>query len=217
MLSLSFPLFEAMLIPGFGLIFAALLDGASEAFMPLLYCVAALLIFSQTCFKLIRPYGFTDIIEPPVREAHATSKLPIMRGFILPQSTVDFIDGTMGIIDAHSKPGDTIFTYPEMGIFYGLSGRMFPTQAGSHNVDVVNDTVAIAEAQRLLNARPAVIIYHPETERFLLLEEKVWRHGKPIGQRAIIAAIQTLAKSYRLAATYYIPPNDQPILVYVRQ
>ena len=217
MLSLSFPLFEAMLIPGFGLIFAALLDGASEAFMPLLYGVAALLIFSQTCFKLVRPYGFTDILEPPVREAHAVSKLPIMHGFILPQSTVDFIDGTMAIIDAHSRPDDTIFTYPEMGIFYGLSGRMFPTQAGSHNVDVVDDKVAIAEAQRLLNARPAVIIYHPESEQSLLLEEKIWRHGKPIGQRAIIAAIQTLAKSYHLAATCYIPPNDQPILVYVRQ
>ncbi len=54
-----------------------------------------------------------------------------------------------------------------MGIFYALTERRYPTETGSHNVDVVNDAMARSEAARLLANPPKVLIYLPETEQQL--------------------------------------------------
>lgn len=217
MLSLSWPIFEAMLIPGLGFLTAASLDGTRPRFRLLIYAVAVLAIAAETRYKLEVPFGFGTLYDPPVRIAHSTSTLPQLRGLLLPQSTVDFVDGTVNIISAHSTAQDTIFTYPEIGVLYSLSARTSPTLAGSHNIDVINDQFAREEAMRLLNARPAVIIYRHQEESELLSDELVWRHGNRSGQRDIIAAIESLIKDYKLVASYKIGDSPVPILVYVRK
>lgn len=217
MLSLSFPSFEAMLIPGIGFLIAAALDGLRPRYHAFIYIAAALLLISYTRSKLDHPFGFDQFVDPSVWTAHSTSTLPQLHGLLLPQSTVDFVDGTVDIIRTHSTPRDTIFTYPELGIFYTLSARRYPTLASSHNIDVINDQFAREEAQRVLNGKPAVIIYRRESEEQLHADELLWRHGKPSGQRDIIAAVETLVKDYKLAASYDVGGGAFPVLVYVRR
>ncbi len=217
MLSLSYPAFEAMLIPGLGFLIAAPLDGLRPRLRPLIYVTAALLVIFYTRARLDTPFGFDQFPEPSVWTAHSTSTLPQLRGLELPQSTVDFVDGTVKIIRTHSTPQDTIFTYPELGIFYTLSERRYPTLSGSHNMDVVSDQFAREEAQRLLFAPPAVIIYRHESEEKLHTDELLWRHGHRSGQRDLIAAVESLVKDYWLAASYNLGDSSNPVLVYVRQ
>ena len=217
MVSLSYPVFEAMLLPGLGFLTAAALDGLRGRRVALVYLACGSLLVAQTCLRLDRPFGFEGFDEPAVRTATAESQIPELRGLRLPPEIVEFIDGTARIVAEHTSANDTIFTYPEMGIFYAVTHRRFPTTSGSHNIDVVNDSFASEEAERLLAGRPAVLIYYRESEADLRSEEMLWRGGHRMGQRDIIAAMETLAAQYDLVRTFKLPPSDRLVSVYARR
>ena len=214
-LSLSWPAFEAMTLPGLALLIAAAVEGA-QSYRGVLYALLAVLLCFQLREKLDLPFTFGGQDEPPVRLATARSSLPALRGMLLPLSTLRLLDEATRSVQQSASPGETIFTYPEMGLFYALADRPFPTRAGSHNIDVVPDWFAREEATRLLDHPPAVLLYARPTEAQLLAEEKLWRHGSLSGQRDIIAALDKLTSSYVLNGTYRLDKNDNPIRVYVR-
>ena len=214
MTSLSFPAFEAMTIPGLALILAVLLNDFEGWRRFAVYAACGVLLFCQTQAKERMPFGFADWLEPSVKAATMTSSLPELRGFLLPSETVDFVDSTIRIVQQYSTPKDTIFVYPELGFFYGATGRMPATFSASHNIDVVTDSFAKQEAERLLRTRPAVLIYSRLPESFLRREEEHWRNGQGSGQRDLIAAVETLAREYRLAQTFRV--FRHPVYVLVR-
>jgi hypothetical protein len=216
MTSLSFPAFEAMTIPGLGLILAVLLNHFEGWRRWAVYAICGVLLFCQTQAKERVPFGFDDWFEPPVKAAIMTSSLPELRGFLLPANTIDFVDSSIRIVRENSTPKDTIFTYPELGFFYGATERMPATFSASHNMDVMPDSFARQEAQRLLRARPAVLIYGPKSEGLLRMHEKYWRNGNPSGQRDLIVAVETLAQEYRLVRTFRLYPFGDPVYVFVR-
>jgi hypothetical protein len=216
MLSLSWPAFELMTLPGLGFLLAATLDGVRDRFRWAPVLIMAAMIFFQVREKLDRPFGFGIQDEAAVRFANAASIEPQLRGMRLPAPMIRFLDDTVSLVATQTQPGDTIFTYPEMGLLYTLTSRQPPTWAGSHNIDVVNDAFARAEAERLTRARPAVIIYYRLPENALRQDEWLWRGGRRSGQRDIIAAIEGLVQGYRLAGTYVIAPGNPPIEVYIR-
>jgi hypothetical protein len=216
MLSLSFPMFSAMLLPGLGLILAASLAGSNRLGQLAVCAVAMLVCVDVVRLKLDIPFGFGFFTESPVSTATIHSDQPKLRGILLPAATARLVDGIAHIVASNTNPADTIFTYPEMAIFYALTDRKWPTQTASHNVDVVNDAFAKEEAARLLQNPPKVLIYLPETEAQSRGEEAAWRDGHRMGQRDIAAAIETLAKNYRLAAVYPTLPENQDVYVYVR-
>ena len=216
MLSLSFPVVQVMVIPGLGFLIAAALDGCAPARRWIGFGFCALLLFTETCTRLEVPHRFEGFSELPAREATARSQLPEMSGFLLPPGMARLIDGAVSIVRENTKPGDTIFTYPGLGLFYSLTGRSWPTLSGDENIDVVNDSIAREEARTLLKSRPKVIIYCRQPEDYLEVEERLWRNGRPSGQRDIIAALETLIGSYRLAGTFEGAFTERTVLVYVR-
>jgi hypothetical protein len=217
MLSLSWPAFEAMVMPGLGFLAAAFLDRSSRNSRLVCYAGCSILMFSLVVWKLDFPFGFGDWVEPSVRTATVRSSLPELKGFLLPQPEVTMLDGITHIIREHSRPGDTIFTYPSMPIFHALSGLGLPTYAGDHNIDACPDDIARRDAAILLRVKPAVIVYYREDATFLKSEEILWRGGRASGQREIIAAVETLVKGYSLAGSYDAPPTRLKVEVYVRQ
>jgi hypothetical protein len=216
MLSLSFPLFSPMLLPGFGLLFAGSLAGSNRIGRLAVSAIVLLVCIDTVRLKLDVPFGFGFLTEGPVSTATVGSDQPRLRGIFMPPATARLVDGVAHIVAANTTPTDAIFTFPEMALFYSLTDRKWPTQTASHNVDVVNDAFAKEEAARLLANPPKVLIYLPKTEAESLNEEAVWRHGHRMGQRDIAAAIETLAKGYRLAAVYPTLPENQDVYVYVR-
>ncbi len=217
MLCLSWPVFEAMVIPGLGLFVAAAIHGSRGYGRQLTYALCALIVIGETARKLDEPFGFADWNEPQVRVADTRSTLPEMRGFLLPKSMVSFIDGTVKIIQDSSTKEDTMLTFPELGLMYSLAHRKGVTLSGSHNIDVINDEFASEEAQRILNGRPAVVVYYRQTEAFLHDDDLIWRRGLPSGQHILIAAIEKLVAKYRLAGTFDPGPEIPRVYVYVRK
>ena len=216
MVSLSWPALYDMVFPCLGLIIAVVLHGAGKSLRYATYGICGLVLVAITCEKLNRPHGFHEWFDEPVRLANTRSSIPALEGMILPKRTVDFVDGTYRIVEDHTTASDTIFVYPEFGILYTLTNRRYPTATDSHNIDVVNDEFARSEAQRVLQNKPAVVVYYPVPAWSLRADERAWRGGHPSGQRDLIAAVEQLTSRYHLAATYKVPPND-PVKVYVRQ
>jgi len=46
-------------------------------------------------------------------------------------------------------------------------------------------------------------------------EEKLWRDGRPSGQRELVRALDTIAAQDLLCGTYVLKPGDDPIRVYL--
>lgn len=216
-LSLSWPCFEAMALPGLALLLAAAVEGVRPRMRWVLYCALALLVALAVLEKLNVPFSFGTESELPVRMASARSSLPELKGMRFPPATERLLDETVPLMHAAAVAHHGVFTYPEFGLVYPLSGAMPPTFAGSHNIDAVPDTVDRADAARLLKNPPRVILYSPSSEEFLRNEEGIWRNGKPSGQRALVAAIEQLLPDYRLVDTFTLRPGDPPIQLYVRK
>ena len=216
MLSLSYPCFTAMLLPGIGLLVAGSLAASRGLGRLAVYAVVMLLCVDVVRIKLDIPFQFGFLVDGPVSTATVRSDQPKLRGMLLPAETARLLDGVAHIVASNTTPSDTIFAFPEMGLFYPLTDRRWPTESGSHNVDVVSDSFAEKEAARLLANPPKVLIYHPQTEEQSHNEEITWRNGHRMGQRDIAAAVETLAKNYRLAGVYPTLPENQDVYVYVR-
>ena len=216
MLSLSFPAWEAMVLPGLALILVVLLNDFEDRRRLAVYAACALLLLCEAQFKQRCPFGFVGWFEPPVKYATMRSSLPELRGFLLPPDTVDLVDSTIRTVREYCGRNDTIFAYPELSFFYGATERMPATLSGSHNMDLVSDSFARQEAERLLRVRPAVLIYAPVSEGLLRSDEEFWRNGKASGQRDLIASIETLAREYRLVRTFDLPSYGNRVYLFVR-
>jgi hypothetical protein len=218
LLFLSWPVFEAMVMPGLPFLVALLLDASAsrKRYAAAVPAICGVLLLTQTADKLTAPYAFNGWRDAPVRLATEISSLPEMHGFRLPKDTVRLIDGVTDIIRKRSAPGDAIFTYPSMPLFYYLSGRRIATYSGGHNIDAVPDAVAESDAATLLRTRPAVIVYYDFPPGFVEWEEALWRGGRPSGQRAIVAAIARLSREYELAGSFTVPMTGGPVKVLAR-
>ena len=217
LLSLSWPAFEAMLLPGVGLVTALVLEGSvGWRQRRVVFAVLGLLVLLQMREKLDLPFGFDLEDEGRVSEAVVPSTLPALKGMKLPAATVAFVDATTELIRGRTCDSETVFVYPEMSLLYSLAGRGWPTWSPSHNIDVVNDALAREEAGRVLRARPAVLVEYVESEADLRGAERLWRRGGNSGQRAMAAAVAQLAREYREAGRYVLRPGDPPVTVWVR-
>lgn len=216
LLSLSWPAFEAMLLPGTGLVAALVLQGSRGWQRRLVYGVFALLLLLQWREKLNLPFGFDLEEEDSVAQASTQSDLPALRGMRLPAATVTFVDQTTNLVREKTCPNEAIFVYPEMSLLYSLAARGWPTWSPSHNMDVVNDALAREEAWRVLQARPAVLVIYAETEPQMQGAERLWRGGRPSGQRDLAAAVAQLKQEYQQVSTYTLRQGDPPITVSVR-
>lgn len=216
-LSLSWPAFEAMTLPGLGLLLAATIDGSGPRGRRFVYALMAVMVFMAVREKLDLPFGFDGLNEAPVRFSTVKSDIPALRGMRLPAETVRLLDETVPAMQSASAEHAPVFTYSEMGLLYALSGGHPPTWSGSHNIDVVSDALAQQDAGRLLRNPPAVILYERSSETALQIQELVWRDGKPSGQRALIAALNTITANYRLVDTFRLLPQDSPIELYIRR
>lgn len=216
MLSLSYPAFEAMTIPGLALFLAALLEETHDWRKWLIYTACMALLIFEIQLKMDVPFAFAGWADPSVASANQTSTLPELKGMRLPRATVDLVETIVHIIQQNSSPTDTIFLYPEFSVLYGISHRMPATFSGSHNIDVVPDAFAREEAARLLLHPPAVIVYGAESNGFLIGQEALWRNGQPSGQRAIIAAVKALGAQYQEVATIIPYGHLGYVHIYVR-
>ncbi len=188
-LSMSWPAFEIMILPGLSYLLAATLQHVAGRLLGVCYRVSAiagclLIVITVTWRKHVIPQGWGRWSEPPIASSTVEPRLPELAGFRLSPTTAEFFENVTATIVAHSRPTDAIFVYPNMPIFYGLARRRPATRGLSHWVDTCPDFLAEADAQRLLAQPPMVIVIRPDLPRELSIEEALFRGGRPSNPRA---------------------------------
>ena len=221
MLALSWAAYEPMVVPGLALVIAFFLDrlqGTSPAKWTgyALTAGALGLISAAVWLKLALPYFWNGSGSPPVATATRVSKLPELRGLILPESTVKSIERLTDLLSGCCPAGESVYAYPYLPLLYALSHRAPPTFALVHWLDVAPDYVAEQDARTLLETRPAVMVYLELSPSEFQRYESVFRGPKPSGQRRLVDAIKSLAKEYRLVDAQILPVSDTLIRVYMR-
>jgi hypothetical protein len=184
--------------------------------------LAVVACFGVASLRLDLPLTWVGWTEQPTDQARYRSRHPLLRGLVLPPETVDCFDRVTAIIERHTRPGDTIFAYPFMPVFYYLSGRNPVTFSYVHYYDVCADKFVREDVRRLVERPPAVLIITEFPRMMTRYHEEYFRDGRRSGQREMEAALAQLTREYRLVATFdgksytYADTGHYPIRVWVR-
>src|SRR4051794_3277718 len=137
--------------------------------------------------------------ESSVAEATEPARLPVLAGLKLSPETISRIDRIAKAVREHSKPGDTMLTYPYLPLFYSICGLRPPTYAYVHYIDVTPDSLADRDAATMLRTRPAVIVYQPDSETDLKYLEMIYRKESPAAPGDSSRRSNLWAESIRLS------------------
>lgn len=220
-LAFSWPAGEALAYPGLAAVAIWAIRGrprfrfAAALRAPVLAAMVAA-VFAAATYKLITPFDFAGWREPSPEDAVHQSAAPALEGILLGAKTLEAVDGTLGIIQQAARPGEPIFVFPDMPIFYWLADRPMPTFAALSWFDVTPDRVVDADLARLRADPPVVIVYHEISGGLMDVNEKYFRGAKESGLRRMQAALIEMAPGYRLAGFYEPWRRLSPLQVWVR-
>jgi hypothetical protein len=221
-LAISWPVFEVMLFPGLAVPLALLLERTQGAtirrfvYPPVLLC-CLLLAGLAGWRKSMYPDSWGRWAEPPIAYSQVPATLPPLRGFVLSRPTEQFYQVVAGLIMANSGPEDRLFVYPNMPIFYGLTGRLPATRALAHWIDTCPDYLAVQDAERLLRNPPKVMVIHPDRPDEFTYMENLFRGGHPSGLRTLLATVETLLPQYDRVGILPVPGSSRAVFVFVRK
>jgi hypothetical protein len=217
MFALSWAAFEQMLIPGFAFLLALALDRhlrrRRSAIALAIFTLGLLLICTSTFRKLTWPYAWENWVDGPIKTETEQIDFPELRGLRVTPESAQFVNSVTRIIDAHSKPNETILCYPNYAIFYVLAHRAPATFAYMHWFDIASDALVREDVDRIRKHPPAVVLSVDLPEAIILRAETNFRGGRRSGQRDMFAAIESLP-GLRLIETVPIPHCRYSLKIY---
>lgn len=157
--------------------------------------LSATLIYS----KLDRPYAWWGVSEPSARSARLHIDNPVLKGLYLSPETEKIFSDSINVLGLEKT--NSIFSFPNIPIFYLITNTWPKSKAIITWFDFLNDKDAIAESIRLKEDPPNTIIYLDLPEMAWSAHERLFRAGKPLGQRHIQAWLDetcVLEKGYQI-------------------
>jgi hypothetical protein len=201
---------DAGLILAVGLMFGHLLFARSYFNLGkvifLAICVFLMLFLASK--KYIQPYFWWNLTQPDVRTATQPIKLKYLEGFLLSKETTNVYSEVISIVEKYTKPGDSIYAFPNIPVFYLLTNRRPDTFAIVNWFDVMPDELAIDEAKHILQSPPKIIIWLDIPDFVWVTHENLFRAGKLSGQRKIAMAVKELTSigdRYSLERKFDLP------------
>ncbi|MCX6008146.1 MAG: hypothetical protein NTZ34_12930 [Chloroflexi bacterium] len=169
--------------------------------------LCAFLILFCASQKYIHPYYWWGLTQPDIRTTSTPLDSKYLDGFIVSEQTARVYSEVTSIVERYTKPGDSIYTFSNIPIFYLLTDRYPNTFAIVSWFDVLPDNLAADEARHIRESPPKVIIYLDVPEFAWEAHEQMFRNGEMSGQRMIKEAILYLASSgnYELEAKLDVP------------
>ncbi len=224
MLSFSWSAYGPMAFPSLGIVIAFAMKAFEECSGKLRRLMQYALVAATACLLLTAqydkaqvPFGWVGWTDPPVRTATATSEHPFLSGVRMGPEVKDFTQDLNRFITQNSRPGEPVFIFSYQPMFYFLSNRWPPTFAQVHWFDVAPDSVCREDAQRLVQAKPAVIVDFVISPSEFEVNERIFRHGARSGQRDLYDQMHVLiAEDYHLGCLLREPGSGAEVRGFVR-
>jgi hypothetical protein len=159
--------------------------------------------------KFDTPYSWWGVSEPDARKATFTIENKILKNiYVSEQSQLNYIQL---ISTLNNSAGSSIVSFPNIPMIYLLTDRWPESKAIITWFDFLNDLHAIQESKRLTYDLPDTIAYLSLSENAFQTHERLFRAGKPLGQRAIFDLINRACLSeneYKIVLKNQISPES---------
>lgn len=165
--------------------------------------------------KIIIPYSWWGLTESDMRQASDQIDVPYMNDILVSTQTKHGIETIVSITNEHSAPGDSIFAFPHIPIFYLLTDRYPVTFTLVQWFDVASDANVVKDIERIKTNLPKVIIHTRINEVIMISHETLFRNTEEkSGLRRMSEALDLIEKenNYVLAASINI--QNFPVDIY---
>lgn len=182
----------------------------------ILFCLSFSLMLIEAKYQ--RPYFWWNADSPDIRaELKDTEKIKILRGIYTSAENLKLVNEVTEEIVKNSNEKDSVLTFPNIPIFYLLSNRTPPGKAVVYWFDFLPDSLALKEAELIEKSPPKVIVYLDLGPTVWEAHERLFRDGKPSGQRKINEAIKEVIKGQEMHVTKkYKLDNGVDLTVWAR-
>jgi hypothetical protein len=218
--TLGWAMGEVAAFPGLGVVLAVFWSGIRASRAHFTKSAAVFVVLSVLAYAAGRKAKLPCTLfwwgEPDLAGADYEPRAPELGGFRISKATALFYDDVGDIIQTHVHPGDEIFAFPNMQVFYAIARAKSPTLCMNHWFDICTDDVAIDDARRLRQHPPAVIIAMELPSLAYGAHEGFFRAGKPSGQRVLWETVMDLVSGYEKVAGFRSPGFGVPVRVWVR-
>ena len=160
--------------------------------------------------KLVYTYNWWGMTEGSYWESSVPLDLPHTQGIKVAPETKAAFEEIVSAIRANTAPGEPIFCFPQIPIFYVLTDRPDPgTFTKVQWFDVASDASILGDIEILQKNPPrAILIYHTHPHAYTS-HEQAFRGGNPSGTRIMRDFLLSYVKTegYRLHGTYRAAEN----------
>jgi hypothetical protein len=217
---MSYEITAGALAPALGVCLAYGLDflAGLRAIRFALVALTIFLLFTGATKKYLSSYwwwGWEDTTLHP----RGVSRLPQLAGFDLDPAEIATYENIVNLITRRASGADTVFSFPNCPLFNVLTGRLQPTFAPVHFLDVCPDAVERRDAAYLRDHPPRILIWlrAPAADEARL--ERSFRGGAPNGYQEMESTLRDLTESPAYSLGYRTQYNDEsfPLEVWVRR
>jgi hypothetical protein len=124
--------------------------------------------------------------------------IEMLRGMYTSADNLKLIEEVSAEISSGAKPGEPVLLFPNIPVFYLFTDRKPPGKAIVHWFDFLPDELAVKEAEVIRNNPPRVIVYLELGPSVWEAHERLFRDGKPSGQRKVNETITEIIKSEKM-------------------
>jgi hypothetical protein len=143
------------------------------------------LCLSYVSFKIDAPYAWWGLREPSLRTATESLTLPLLRGIRVSPTTKAAVEGISNAITANSRPGDDVFVFPHIPIFYLLTNRYPRTFTLVQWFDFSSSSALATDMSSMDKRPPRVVVIAEVPDWVYAAHEQLFRGGQPSAQRSM--------------------------------
>jgi hypothetical protein len=167
--------------------------------------------------KYENPYHWWSVVNPDIRHTAGHQVGGLLAGLSMPFEKCAAIQKITDAIVRNSEPDEAVYVFPHMPIFYMLANRPPFNNAVVSWFDFMSDRQAERLAQSLNDSPPEVIVFADLPAEVFLAHEQLFRGGRPMAQRKIVAVIDGLLQAGHISLIEEVPNLDGlPVKVYAR-
>jgi len=183
--------------------------------IPIWICLSLAAVLIDTKFSA--PYHWSGLTSTDIRSVRCAPANGILKGLCLEPTKMSKIDEIINEVRIHTHEGDQIYTYPHIPIFHLLTGREPYAKAPVSWFDFMSDDWARYVSNELLANPPQLLVVADVPETVVEAHERLFRAGKPLGQREILRSIGTLETKHIIKKVKTVTNVDgADIIIYVK-